>query len=191
MTFAGLAYQTVPVSTTQTMTEQSTQIGISHSVYPMTSTIAYLTQVFVTSIYSLPARTVCAGLYPPTCIGYPPTTNTRNIPTIQTAQSTFETQSTATISYTQTVTSSTTKSSTKIVPAYSSLGLSVTSFGALSLLVIGVLAIVTGWFALKSSHGPKQAAVEKFERASNSCVKCGADLPPNSAFCNKCGTQQP
>ena len=69
------------------------------------------------------------------------------IPTIESA---CEVQETARITYSSTVTSSITQSSTNIVPAYSSLGLTDAAYGVLSVLVIGIFAFVIAWIALKS-----------------------------------------
>ena len=190
LTFGGLAYQTVPVNITQTMTEESTGMAVSYSAYLATSTAAYPTQFFSTSIYSQPAATVCAGLYPGACVGYPPTVITRNIPVIQTAQSTIQLQDTATISYSLTVTSSITESSTIIMAAYQTLGLNALTFNVVAITVIALLALTTVWVA-KTNRPKSESETGKAAPSSNPCVECGQELPPNSKFCNNCGAKQP
>ncbi len=64
------------------------------------------------------------------------------------------------------------------------------------ILLITALAIAIGvpvvLMKRKSSHKlSKQATLSQFVKASTSCTKCGANLPPASEFCNKCGTKQP
>jgi len=189
-TWGGLAYQTVPVSTTQTMTVESTEMSVSYSAYLATSTAAYPTQFFSTSIYSQPAATVCAGLYPGACVGYPPTVITRNIPVIETAQSTIQVQDTATISYSLTATSSITGSSTIIVTAYQALGLNALTFNVVAITIIALLALTTVWIA-KANRPKSESETEKAVPSSNPCVECCEELPPNSKFCNNCGAKQP
>jgi rRNA maturation endonuclease Nob1 len=68
------------------------------------------------------------------------------------------------------------------------------AFGSLSIVVIGVLAFMTVWIAMKTTihHKPKQATLSQFMTTSNvHCIGCGTKLAPASKFCNNCGTRQP
>lgn len=199
LSFAGFAYQTVPASTTETITQESTESLVSYSPFTVTNTLTYTTSaVMVVWGGNLPGNSCPPG----GCCVPQPGEETFCLPSGQTVNYYFTerhtvsqpylAQSTATIQYSRTLTSSITESSTSLVPAYSTVGLTDTAFGALSILVIGILALVTGWVALKSRHvqGEKQATMSQFMKSSDTCVNCGADLPPNSTFCNKCGTKQ-
>lgn len=66
-------------------------------------------------------------------------------------------------------------------------------FGALSILMIGILAFMTTCAALKSkhTHGSKWATTWQFIKSSDSVVRCESELSPASAFCNKSGTKHP
>ncbi|MGD0424389.1 MAG: hypothetical protein ABSA92_13175 [Candidatus Bathyarchaeia archaeon] len=145
--FTGLAYQTVPMSTTQTITQQSTTTWSSYSEYMVTNFVTYTT----TSYWGTATVTWMPGCYSyAPC--FPITLSLPEPTTTELAQSTLESPNTATVLYSQTVTSSITVSSTNIVPAYSSVGMNDASFGALSILVIGILTFVTAWLVLKSKQ---------------------------------------
>lgn len=93
--------------------------------------------------------------------------------------------------YSQT-SSSSTESSTSIVPESAPLRLTDGSFTPLAAIVIGILVLLTVYVILKprTAHGPKHATLSRFVKALTSCIKCGAELPPASEFCNKSGTKQ-
>jgi ribosomal protein L40E/Tfp pilus assembly protein PilV len=188
VTFAGLTYQTVPTSTTQTVTQMPVQTWFSYLPYLETNTSAYTTtEAYTYSYYSGPSYCNVGG-----CNYGAVSTITTTFANTLTLNSTYQVQEITTITSSRTVTSSTTESSTSLVPAYSSVGLSGAAFGALSIVVIGVLVFCTAWILLRETihHKPKQATLSQFMKATPSCIKCGAQLPPASEFCNKCGTKQ-
>jgi len=187
---AGLAFQTVPMSTTRTITQESTEHVASYSPYIVTYifTTAYSTITY--SLWNWQCSTPIPGQVPQcsNLVGSW-TTWANGLVAIGITQR----QDSTSILYTQTVTSSITESSTNIVPAYSSIGLNAASFVVISVLVICILVLVTVWIALKSkpSHMTKLATMSGFMKSSHTCVKCGIKLSLKSTFCDRCGTKQP
>ena len=195
----GLAYPTVPMSIPQTITNSSTELHVVYVPYAVwqpdatTQETIYYTALS-TAYGDWELYCVCDVEY---C--WPPCAFTAMY-----TESTF-TSSSSTMTYTQTVTSSITESSIGLGPAYSSLGLTGTSFALLSTLVIGILALVTEWFALKAKHvhGSKKATTSQFMKVDATglstktaegkrfCVNCKNELPPNLRYCDTCGTEQP
>ena len=116
----------------------------------------------------------------------------------------YDITQTLTTHHTMTPSSTTTATSTVVVPAYSSIGLTGASFGALSILMIGILALMTARYAMKSKpvHGLKQATISQFMSTrveptetkatsdKNLCIECGNELSSNLKFCESCGTKQ-
>lgn len=221
LAFAGLGYQQVPMSTTKTVGQTSTQVEFSYSPFLGTNTVAYSTITTTIPSTSLVVGAT-TGCYGPNCyytaystIGYCYSSSGLQwsycgvycyTPAISgvlyvcyavkytsTVDSTYEAQDTATIPYSQTLTSSVTKSSTSLVPASAALGLTDGSFTVLAVVVIGVLALLTAYAALKprTTHGPTQATPSQFVKAPTSCIKCGAELPPASTFCKSVGQDKP
>ena len=140
LAFLTLAYQTVPVSVTQTIIQQSTETRVSYQPYMATSILTYTTtEAFVVSTY--PGFYLSSG-----CWLYCQLT----IYTIyfyrtatEVVQSNYYAQSTSTISHTETSTSSITQTSTKLVPASESLGLSTAILPVVAMVVTGFLLVAT------------------------------------------------
>jgi hypothetical protein len=177
LSFAGLRYQTVPMSTTQTITQESTETLVSYSPYMAPRTLTYANLIWPTA-----TATLCEnnGAGPCALITYP-----ASYWVSVTLPSTYEMQTTALIAYSQTLTSSSTESSTSMMPAYAALGLTNGSFIALAVIVTVILALLTAWVTF--------VVLSQFVNAPYSrmwCRMCGAKLPPASKFCDKCGTKQ-
>lgn len=62
----------------------------------------------------------------------------------------------------------------------------------MAVVIVGALVVAVLFFALRRTrtHRPRQASLSQFVKAPSSCIKCGAELPPASTFCNKCGAKQ-
>jgi hypothetical protein len=78
---------------------------------------------------------------------------------------------------------------TNTVPPYAYYGFSGASFAGVALVVL-VLYGAIGFYSLRT--GKRQAQVKLIHSVSKqpNCVKCGATLPPDSKFCEKCGSAQ-
>lgn len=191
LAFAGLAYQTVPVSTTQTLTQQSTETGLSYSPYSVANTYT----LFHTYTYSSFGVNQYCSAHGVCYVGAVYSISSYWTQTLGGEAATTR-QETSTIPYSQTATSSITETSTNFVPnlvaASEALGLTDRQFGALAIVVIGIFTLLTVWVILKPriTHRPRQATLSQFAIAPSSCINCGAALPPASEFCNKCGTKQ-
>lgn len=193
LAFAGLAYQTVPLSTTQTITRESTDAGDSYSPYLVTNTPTYTTtSVSMTTLTSSGGEAGCLydeyGCTPPYVSVY-----YSSITLMNTLQSTYEIPTTAVIPYSQTQTTSTTQSSTSLVPASSTLGLTDGSFSGLALVVFGILAVLAAWVIfnpIMDMGQTRQTKLTQFTKSPSTCIKCGAGLLPASAFCDRCGAKQ-
>jgi len=159
LAFAGLAYHTVPMSTTQTITRESTETGASYSPYLVAYAPAYTTtSVSMITLTSTGGEAGC--LYDEYgCTPWYVSVYYSHITFMNTLQTTYETPAAAVILYSQTVTSSVTQSSTSIVPASAALGLTDGSFTTLAVTVIGILTLLTAWVTLKPrmTSRPKQA----------------------------------
>lgn len=194
LVFAGLAYETIPVSTTQTITQESTWTLTSYSPYFVAKTSTYTT----TSVTALQQVGIAGGdigcaYGEPGCSYGPYQYYYYTYYTfVSTWQSTYKTTTTSVIPYSQTTSSSMTLSSTSLVPASVALGLTDGTFSTLAIVIIGLLSLLTIWVALKPrlSHRPIQARLSQFVKPTSVCINCGAKLPPASAFCNKCGSAQ-
>jgi Tfp pilus assembly protein PilV len=162
LAFAGLNYQQVPMSRTQTVTQTSTETEASYSAYLTLVPSSYMeTNVQAYSTLTL----FCLTRYylVTTCAVFAGWGSTTTTETIQFAN--FA-SNTTTIPYSQTLTSSITESSTSAVPASAALGLTDGSFIAVAVIVIGVLAVLTAYLILKSRtrHKPKQATLSQFAK---------------------------
>ena len=148
LAFAGLAYQQVPMSTTQTLTQQSTTAWIEHSHYAVVKIVTYTTTGFLWPSYTA-VGLICFTAF---CVAGTHTLKCDyaacNVVTYAT-ESMHALQNVATISHSQTATTSITESSTSIVPASAALGLADGSFTALAVIVIGILALLTAYIIMK------------------------------------------
>lgn len=192
--FAGLAYEEVPVGTTQALTQQSTETGLSYSRYFVANTNG-LFYTYTHSSFGSVSR-YCAPDNTYFCVTYLGAGSWTYWTETLGSEAATTRQETATVPYSQTTTSSITETSTKLVPnlvhASEALGLTGGEFSALAIVVIGIFTLLTAWVVLKPriAHGPRQATLSQFVKTQSSCIKCGAELPPASKFCNKCGTEQ-
>lgn len=156
LAFAGLAFQQVPMSTTQTLTQQSTDTWVSYSSYATVNIVTHTTTGLPSSYVGW--ELLCFGTLP--CVTMEVTYKCDyvacNVVT-QTTESYYVTQNVATISYSQTATSSITKSSTSLVPASAALGLTDDAFTTLAVIVIGVLALLTAYIMMKSRTMHKES----------------------------------
>jgi hypothetical protein len=83
----------------------------------------------------------------------------------------------------------TTSYHTNSVPPYAYYGLSGESFAGVTLVVL-ILCVVVGFYATRLGKKRGQVKLTQFVTKKPTCVKCGATLPPDSKFCNKCGSAQ-
>lgn len=156
LAFAGLAFQTVPASVayTETLT--------SYSPYSVHTTTTYLSTSSTTTTIAYPATTTCVeSMYPAICSSYPPhTVRIIYIITGITVHLGYWTQEIAAVPY------SVTASSTSLIPASAAFGLTDGLFGALALIVVGQLALLTAWATLKArtTHKPRQAKLGQFAK---------------------------
>jgi hypothetical protein len=151
----GLAYPTVPVNTTSTLTQtliqEQTLAEVTYSSYTQTRSYAYESSSYVPTATTAACGVTCSYL---TIQSTGTFTFYEYFENYSTAYSTstivyhqvYEANDITGNFYNQTVTSSTTESSTVIVtslvPVYSSLGLTDTVFVGISILVILLLAIM-------------------------------------------------
>ncbi|MGA2628026.1 MAG: hypothetical protein ABSF63_13325 [Candidatus Bathyarchaeia archaeon] len=142
LAFAGLGYEQVPMSTTQSSTEPL----ISYSPYMVEKTKTSTIWVPMAMPYS--TQTIgSVGCFVPGwyCTQYYFTLYSSSTTTLQNTL-TISHQNTATISYSRTVTAS----FTSLVPASAALELTGGSFIALAVAVIGILALLTAYATLKT-----------------------------------------
>lgn len=190
MAFLALGTETVPVSTTQTITESFIETGTSYSPYTETNIVTYTSMTVWSDVwgYEVPAG-YCYGVGASYCTTYswePTDTiyNTEFLP----ALTTYEIPMSSTIPYYATRNQSITESSTNNVSASEVLGLSDGIFTGLAIGVIAFLVVVTAWSLFR--RGPEQTTLSQYIKLPITCVKCGAELPSGSIFCNKCGAKQ-
>jgi hypothetical protein len=78
---------------------------------------------------------------------------------------------------------------TNTVPPYAYYGLSGASFASVALVVL-VLCGGIGFNSLRTGKKHGQVKLTQLVSKTPTCVKCGATLPPDSKFCEKCGSVQ-
>lgn len=188
ISLSSLAYPSVSVPTfsTETLANASTYISSYTSNYqnptPTTALVPYSTATswyFTAYFLCDPASMACPG---------PPVTTT----TTFSEWSTSFYQVTVTSQWSETFTTKYSVSSTHTafqnVPAYSAIGISDPEFVLLAILIIAAGILGLRVTAKRGVGRPRQAELGQFTK--NTCVKCGADLVPNSKFCGKCGSPQ-
>jgi len=190
LAFAGLAYQKVPMSTTSTVTSSFTQNWPEVESYTMAVTGTSTPTIVWTATHSyyFGYTGFSCPIPPATCLSVV----TWSV-ALQPSLTTYEAQRTSTVPETQTATSSVTESSTSIVPASAALGLQDGSFSGLAFLVFGALAVLAAWIIfnpIMDMGQTKQATKPQPTEVPTSCIKCGAEIPPASAFCDRCGAKQ-
>jgi|GEM_PF-1718448 len=146
LAFAGLAYQEVPMSTTQTITQQSILLQVA----TIPTTVDELSDSLTTTTYIIGVN---AEYYEPNCWqllcggGFVYNTEYATGTTFNVIWSTRTTSYQLTSNYT--ATSLGTESSTSLVPASAALGLTDGLFTTLAVVVIGILALLTAFVVLK------------------------------------------
>jgi hypothetical protein len=83
----------------------------------------------------------------------------------------------------------TTNYHTNTVPPYAYYGLGGVSFAGVALVVL-VLCGVLAFYATRVGKKRGQVKLTQFVSKKPTCGKCGATLPPDSKFCEKCGSAQ-
>ena len=183
LAFAGLAYQTVPIVVPYT----NTDTFISFQFYTQSS----LTEVAISTAATTPTQAVPEYDY--VCYSYDPYGNCvsqgveylgSGIPAPYTVTIGEVMWTANTISYAYPATSFVTGSST--------INLTGGSFPVLALIVVGFLTLLTAYLIMRPKiiHRPQQVTVGQPVEANPLSINCGAELPPASDFCNKCGTKQ-
>jgi hypothetical protein len=213
LAFAGLAYPTVPVSTTRTIIQNSTMSGNYYASHTAIQSSQYITATSVRTTETIVGVGNWEILYDqygnPVTVTYVPWGPTFTITsyTLESfvAFSSYEEQYTVTVPYSYTSANSITERSTNLVPASTLLGLTDGVFSILAVVVIGILAILTAWIALKRrmTSRREQAMLNHFETGSHSnsvpqaesvaeiqaikCSHCNAEVPRERIICPKCG----
>jgi len=189
--FEGLAFQTVAVGTTSTMTktipEVSTETLTSFSSYAVivSSTYSYTTIAPSTFFGESPVPSWIVCVYGQVC---------GNVTSTEHLQTSYAVQSSLAFNYSQAITGSVTQISTvsvtTLLPASETLGFTDGSFTTLAIVVIGGLIAAALQLELKTPHNRKQAKLNQFLIEQRQCKNCGVSLPPDSEYCNKCGFRQ-
>lgn len=157
LAFAGLAIETVPVSTSETLTETHTETGTSYSPYVETNIVSYtstsIQASFTNGLVTPSPMWPCSypGIFPTICI-WTTTTTTGYVSGTQTLQSAYAASMTSTIPYYATHSNTLTESSTTDVPASAAIGLTDVSFAVLAVVVIGILVLLTVYAIMKTKH---------------------------------------
>ena len=189
LAFAGLAYQSVPMSRTSTVTGSFTRNWSELEYYTMTVTDTSTPTIVWTATHSyyVGYTGFSCPIPPASCVSIA----TWSV-ALQPSLTTYEPQSTLTVPEAETVTSSVTESSTSVVPASAALGLTDGSFSGLALLVFGTLSVLSAWVIFNPimDMGQDKATPTQFTKVPTVCIKCGAEIPPASAFCDRCGAKQ-